>query len=75
MRLVTPSTQWQSAFMEMAREYQSAGELRYALALADFDAYLRRIETGYRGDCLPEGYVPSVEFWLEHGGLIAGCVR
>src|SRR5204862_3123108 len=32
-------------------------------------------EMGRRGDCLPDGYVPSVEFWLEHDGLIAGCVR
>ena len=75
MRLVTPSTQWQSAFLEMARECQSAGDLRYALALDDFDAYLRRVETGRRGVCLPEGYVPAAEFWLEDDGMIVGCVR
>jgi len=75
MRLVAPSTQWQSAFLEMARECQSAGELRYALALGDFDAYLRRIETLRRGDHLPEGYVPGTEFWLQDDRMIVGCVR
>jgi len=75
MRLVTPSTEWQSAFLEMARECQSAGELRYALALDDFDAYLRRVETSRRGDRLSEERVPAAEFWLEDDGMILGCVR
>jgi len=75
MRLVTPSTQWQSAFLEMARECKAAGDHRYALAVADFNAYLRRVETGRRGEGLPEGWVPGAEFWLEHDGTIVGCVR
>lgn len=75
MRLVMPSAQWQSAFLEMARECEAAGEQRYALALDDFDGYLRRIEAGRRGDGLPDGWVPGTEFWLEHDGRIVGCVR
>jgi predicted acetyltransferase len=75
MRLVTPSVQWQSAFLEMARECESAGERRYALALRDFEAYLRRIDAGRRREGLPEGWVPGTESWLVHEGKIVGCVR
>lgn len=75
MRLVMPSAQWQSAFLEMARECESAGDQRYVLALGDFDAYLRKIETGRRGEGLPDGWVPGAEFWLEDDGTIVGCVR
>ena len=75
MRLVMPSAQWESAFLEMTRECESAGEHRYALALRDFDAYLRKVESGRRGEGLPAGWVPSAEFWLEQDGKIVGCVR
>jgi len=75
VRLVHPSTQWQPAFLEMARECAGAGEHRYALALRDFDAYLRKVEAGRKGELLPEGWVPSAEFWLEHEGRILGCAR
>jgi predicted acetyltransferase len=59
----------------MAGECSAAGEHRYALALHDFDAYVRKVEAGRRGDDLPEGWVPGTEFWLEHEGRIIGCVR
>jgi predicted acetyltransferase len=70
-----PSAEWQAAFLEMARECESAGEHRYLLALRDFDAYLRKVETERRGERLPEGWVPCTEFWLEQDGKIVGCVR
>jgi predicted acetyltransferase len=75
MRLVTPSGAWQSAFLDMAREYESAGDRRYSSAIRDFDAYLRNVEAGVRGEGLPEGRVPATEFWLEHDGTIIGCAR
>jgi predicted acetyltransferase len=75
MRLVTPSAQWRSAFLEMARECDAAGERRYALALRDFDAYLQKVEVGRRGQDLPQGWVPGAEFWLEHRGHIVACAR
>jgi len=75
MRLVSPSSQWQPAFLEMAREHEAAGEHRYALALRDFDAYVRKAETGRRGENLPAGWVPGIELWLEHDGEIIGGVR
>src|SRR5262245_26637251 len=75
MRLVDPSLQWQAAFLELARDYQAAGEQRHALALSDFAAYLRKIEARRRSENLPEGYVPGTEFWLEDAGRILACVR
>ncbi len=74
MRLVTPSVQWRSAFLEMGRECESAGDDRYALALRDFEAYLRKVAAGRRSED-PEGWVPGAEFWLEEGGQIVACAR
>ena len=75
MRLVSPSAQWQSAFLEMARDCEAAGEHRYALALHDFDTYMREVDAARRGENLPDGWVPKTEFWLENDGRIVGCVR
>jgi predicted acetyltransferase len=66
---------WRSAFLEMAGDFQAAGEPRYALALKDFDAYLRTVEAGRRANGLESGWVPSIEFWLEDRAQIVGCVR
>jgi len=75
VRLVQPSAQWQSAFLEMVRDFESAGDTRYSLALRDFDAYLRKIETGRRSRDLPDGWVAGTEFWMERDGQIVACAR
>lgn len=75
MRLVPPSAQWRSAFLEMARDFESVGDTRYALALQDFDAYLRKIETGRRSRGLPTGWVAGTEFWMERDGQLVACAR
>jgi predicted acetyltransferase len=75
MRLVAPSTAWGAAFLEMARECEEAGDHRYALALRDFDAYLRKVDAGRRAEQLPEGWVAGTEFWLEDEGRIIACAR
>jgi predicted acetyltransferase len=74
MKLVEPSERWESEFLEMAAEWNTFGETRYAAALNDFRAYLRNIESGRR-EALPAGKVPSTEYWLEDGGNIVACVR
>jgi predicted acetyltransferase len=74
MRLVLPSMQWRSAFLEMAGDFEAAGEPRYALALQDFHAYLRKVEAARR-TALEVGWVPSTEFWLEDRARIVGCAR
>jgi predicted acetyltransferase len=59
----------------MARECDAAGEHRYALALADFDAYLRKVESGRGTEGHPEGWIPGTEFWLEDHETIIACAR
>jgi predicted acetyltransferase len=75
MRLVDPSAQWQAAFLDLARECETAGDPRYSLAIRDFDAYLRRVEAGRHSEGLPDGWVAGSEFWLEHDEQIIGCAR
>jgi predicted acetyltransferase len=75
MLLEQPSTRWRSAFLEMARDFEAAGEHRYVLALQDFDAYLSKVEAGRRVTDLPVGWVPAAEFWLEDAGRIVACAR
>jgi predicted acetyltransferase len=75
MRLEQPSPRWRSAFLEMARDFEVAGEHRYAPALQDFDAYLSRVEAGRRATDLPVGWVPAAEFWLEDTARIVACAR
>ena len=74
MRLVAPSEEWRSAFLEMAAECKACGDTRYDLALSDFPAYLRRIENG-RTEIERPGQVPRTEYWLEDAGKIVACVR
>lgn len=76
MKLVHPSFAWRSAFQNMARECESVGEHRYALALRDFHAYLWRVEEDRRIIVrLGEERSPQLEFWLEDRQTIIGCAR
>ncbi|MDH5673378.1 MAG: GNAT family N-acetyltransferase [Myxococcales bacterium] len=75
MHLVTPAAHRRAAFLELAADYEAAGELRYASALQDFDAYVRRLEAGRRGDGLPHGWIPEATFWLASKGALLGCAR
>jgi len=74
VKLVAPSEEWKSAFLEMAAECKAFGDTRYDLALLDFPAYLRRIENG-RTELQPAGRVPGTEYWLEDSGTLIACVR
>lgn len=70
MRLVTPAPEWQEAFQDMARDYEQAGESRYTLALRDFSGFLRRLDRDRRPRGLFQGWVPSLQFWLEDRGVL-----
>jgi predicted acetyltransferase len=72
---VSPSLEWRSAFLEMARECADAGDDRYTLALNDFNGHLKKIEEGRRGENLPPGWVPGTEYWLEDGEQIVAGAR
>jgi predicted acetyltransferase len=66
--LVEPDPQYASAFLEMAEDFQAAGEVRYdpdlPLLRRNFSAYLARLWQYSRGEGLPPGYVAGTEYWL-----------
>jgi predicted acetyltransferase len=75
MQLIDPSEQWESAFVAMARESAAAGEVRYALALTDFAAYLRKLDESRRLEDVARGHVPQLMFWLVDGDAIVATLR
>jgi predicted acetyltransferase len=75
MRLIEPAPEWRDAFLEMARDWRSAGDQRYAPAVLNFEGYLRRLDNYRRGEQLPPDRVPGTEFWLEHGGVLLAGLR
>jgi predicted acetyltransferase len=76
MRLVDASNDFREAFSSMAADWRAHGLDRYGLALDDFAAYLARVERLRRSDQLPDGWVPSTEFWVDdEAGQIVACVR
>ena len=70
--LLEPTEELRTEFLEMAREFSSAGEDRYQDALDDFPAYLRSILDRARGIGLPAGRVPYGTFWLASGRRLIG---
>jgi predicted acetyltransferase len=75
MRLIEPAPEWRDAFLEMARDWRSVGDQRYAPAVLNFEGYLRRLDEYRRGEHLPAGRVPSAEFWLEDGEVLLAGLR
>jgi predicted acetyltransferase len=76
MRLVEASMEasmeWKDAFLDYARE---SDDPRYAAAFGDVGEYLKRIQRQSRAECLPPGWVPGTQFWLEDGGRIVAVAR
>lgn len=72
--LVELSAKLKPQFLEMAADYQSAGENRYDADVEDFDASLERLEMYASGVNLPAGHVPSSEFFLLGEGKLIGRV-
>ncbi len=70
--LIEPTEELRAEFLEMAREYTSAGEGRYQDALNDFPAYVRGLLDGARGVALPAGRIPYSTFWLAAGRRLIG---
>jgi predicted acetyltransferase len=70
--LVGPAEELKAEFLEMAREFSSAGEDRYQDALDDFPAYIRRLLDGARGVGLAPGRAPYSTFWLTSGRRLIG---
>ncbi|HEX9962625.1 MAG TPA: GNAT family N-acetyltransferase [Pyrinomonadaceae bacterium] len=70
--LVGLSAELKPQFLEMAADYQSAGENRHDAGVEDFDAYLERLAMYAAGVNLPAEHVPSSEFYLLGDGKLIG---
>jgi len=80
LKLVTLAPEYREMFLEMIADFQSAGETRYDVVkekvLADFPAYLERLDKNARGEDLPEDFSPDiVYFLLEDERTFLGSVR
>lgn len=73
MRLVHRSFEWQSGFLDLARDHAAAGEDRYALGLRDFPAYLQRLQASAAG--APRGRGRQISRWLVDSDRLVACVR
>jgi predicted acetyltransferase len=59
-------------FLEMALEFQAAGDERHKPAIDDLVGYFDRFEILERGINLPPGKVRCSHFWIERDGRILG---
>ncbi len=71
-KLVELSAGLKDKFLEMAREYRSAGEDRYSFGLENFDELLDEIEMYRAGKNLSAGQVSSNTFFLLDGEKLIG---
>jgi predicted acetyltransferase len=76
LKLLQSSADKKEAFLRMAQDWLDHGNDRYRLAVEDFDVYLAKLRQFSDPAQVPQGWVPSTEFWLDDGtGEIVACVR
>lgn len=80
IRLIKLTPDLRPALVEMAEDFQTAGEERFKKMLQmsdeDFFALLRDLETDEQVDDLPPGMAPQSTYWLIEGSAtIIGCCR
>ncbi|MGI9431753.1 MAG: GNAT family N-acetyltransferase [Myxococcota bacterium] len=63
------------AFLEMAREFRSGGDERFAGVLDDWDAYLAHTQAARQGRGLPPNRVQQTSFLAFHGERLIGGAR
>ena len=68
--LVEPTKEFESEFLAMAKEYETAGSDRYKSALESFPLYLEQVSNYAQGVKLNGDRVPENEFWLVDDGKI-----
>ncbi len=68
LMLIEPAVAFESEFLSLIEECQTAGEHRYDnivdLVRENFSAYLSQLEEATRGIGLRSGYVPWTSFWM-----------
>ena len=70
--LVELAADLKDQFLEMAEDYNFAGDDRYQESAADFDAFLKRLEMYRTGENLPAERVRSNTFFLLVGDKLVG---
>ncbi len=74
-RLARPHIDFRDSFLEMAHEFESEGDVRYSLALSDFESYLGNSRKWAAGANLPPDRVRMDEWWLIDGTRVLGGGR
>ena len=67
LRLEQPSITWQASFLDALAEFHAEGVLlNYDLTelRRDFPAFVHLIVGYSRGEGLPDGFIPSTDYWL-----------
>ena len=76
-RLERPSERWQASFLAAVEEFEAEGRAAHfnlPELQRDFPAFVRRVIGYSRGEGLPEGFVPSTDYWLIDGNEFIGRV-
>jgi predicted acetyltransferase len=77
--LVKPSTEFESEYVAMVREFLQTDEgwfNNFELALTDFPAFVHELEDEALGIDLPPGIVPQQTYWLvKDGSTVVGEIR
>ena len=79
MELVPPSSELESAFLAMYKDFADndpENSEYYSESIADFSLYIQRLNDEAEGVNLREGYVPCSHFWLvDCQKTILGVIR
>lgn len=84
MKLVLPSAEYKDSFIEAVKEFQQDDdythrtlaykELSIPELEADFESFVERKISSAQGENLPDGFVPSTEYWFVDGTEYIGRV-
>ncbi|MBI5708144.1 MAG: GNAT family N-acetyltransferase [Armatimonadetes bacterium] len=76
MRLELPSERYVDSFFQAMAEFEAEGDPQIPAGLTpeQFPAYVQRLHNNALGKNLPEGYVPSQEFWMVDSDGFAGRI-
>lgn len=79
LKLVEPTIELKDAFLSMVEEhlkYDSDSEIwDFKEAVDDFERYVKKLNDYAKGENLPEGWVPSSNYWLigKNSLVIGSC--
>lgn len=72
IRLVLPHIKYKNSYIEATKEFQAENNKRASNYLAlnvreltdDFQSYVNKLHNQIKGLNLPEGFIPSTEYWI-----------